>query len=518
MRYIFYFSLALGLIWITPRVLTIQSTTANENEPISDRIAYPLDNPDLTGTWFGIDRTPVEAFTFTLQLVQTNNIITGTHIWSNGPTGTISGTIDGVDVTWTRYDIASSYIANFTGTISDDYRMMGGTWVDNRGHTGIWEVIRPNLAPFAFLNLPYDYTNSNFFDQSRDSSQDGNVGSFFDHLYPTSNDPPNLGLNQALNFNGYDSSQTLPLPSYAIVTDGNDGINFMITAGTPVLSAATGVVTFIGQVSGYCELTNQVETANVIKITHVNYYVSEYWHLSSFATDLVTNTVVTRDIAHPIGYAGDTGCTPGSLLHFVIRNPSGMVVDPYGWRPLPFSAWYGATDPWQQYNADHGGVDAVSHYLWLEPLDTITITHPSISTVLSSPSDEITVTISSGFFPETLRFDLSETLQPALIANVRSLRTFTFFGYTSQNLVITDLDNAVIIDLAGPNADQIHAITQRPLSMPTLRVWDDQLSAWVVVPITWDSLTGHVHAVTTRIGSFALTTTPFYIYLPMTLK
>lgn len=519
MKYIFYFSFALALIWITPRVLSIQSATANENGPIRDRIAYPLDDPDLTGTWFGIDHTENEVYTFTLQLVQTGNGLFGTHVWSNGPTGTILGTIEGVTVTWTRFDSYSIYTANFTGTVSDTYHTMSGTWVDNFSHVGTWQATRSDSPPCTVLDLPYDYTNSNFFDQSRSADQDGNIDSFFDHLYPTSNSLPNL--DQVVNFNGYDSSQTLPLPSYEVARDGNDGNNFLITAGTPVLAAATGTVTFIGQVSGYCELTNQVETDNVIKITHANNYVSEYWHLSSFATGLVTNTVVTRDIAHPIGYAGDTGCTSEPLLHFVVRNPSGIVVDPYGWRPLPFSAWYGETDPWQHYNADNGGVDAASHYLWLEPLAAITMTHPTSSTVLSSPSDEITVTISSGFYCETLRFDLSETLQPVLMANVRSLRTFTFFGFTPQGSVITNLENAVTIDLAGPKAGEWQALTQGLSPEPTLWVWnvrDDQQPAWTVVPITWDSLTGHVHAVTTRIGSFALTTSPPYIYLPMIRK
>jgi hypothetical protein len=344
---------------------------------------------------------------------------------------------------------------------------------------------------------------------------DGNVPGFFDHEYPTLNNPPNLGMDQVIDAYGYDNRQTQPLPSFGILADGSNGINFQVAANTPILAAAAGTVSFRGQVPGYCELTQQVESANVIKITHANGYVTEYWHLSSFAPGLTVGTAVTRDPAHPVGYAGDSGCTSGPGLHFIVRNQAGVAVDPYGWAPLASAALYHSVDPWQIYNADNGDIDAASQYLWLQPLGAFTITTPSTNTVLLAPSGDITFTLSGDFYTDTLRLEWYETLQPASIYGHRSLRTFTFFGFSSEDQPLTQLFTEVAIDLAGPDASEISSFALGEPFTPVLLVWDAQLLAWVDLPTTWDPLTGHVHATGTRIGSFALTIPINMLFLPL---
>jgi murein DD-endopeptidase MepM/ murein hydrolase activator NlpD len=211
---------------------------------------------------------------------------------------------------------------------------------------------QPGITPF--LDLPYDYTGSTFFNESRDTEQGGKVNAYFDHQYPTYCSPPNIGGcsssdTRAVNFYGYDVTQTKPAPPYRVLYNGHDGIDYLIPQETPVLAADSGTIIFAGGISSVCK-DGQTRTANVIKVQHSNGYVTEYWHLSSFAPGISVGATVSRDPSHPIGYVGSTGCSDGPHLHFLVRNPSGIVVDPYGWMPLPDAAWYGQTDPWQQYN------------------------------------------------------------------------------------------------------------------------------------------------------------------------
>jgi murein DD-endopeptidase MepM/ murein hydrolase activator NlpD len=86
------------------------------------------------------------------------------------------------------------------------------------------------------------------------------------------------------------------------------GTDFAAPLGTPVRVTADGVVTFVGQQTGY---------GNVIMVKHDGRYSTVYAHLSRFASE-------TRDGARvhqgdTIGYVGQTGWATGPHLHYELR-------------------------------------------------------------------------------------------------------------------------------------------------------------------------------------------------------
>jgi len=376
---------------------------------------------------------------------------------------------------------------------------------------------QPTTIPF--LDLPYDYISSTFAKESRDTEQGGKVNAYFDHQYPTYSIPPNTpNYPNTVNFYGYDSDQTNPPPPYNVTYNGHDGIDYLVNDGTPVLAAGSGTVTFAGQISGYCWLTRRVEIANVIKVQHDNGYITEYWHLSSFAPGLSPGTTkVSRDPANPIGYSGNTGCSSGSHLHFQVRNPAGIVVDPYDWMPLPDAAWYGQIDPWQQYNADNGVLDATSYYLWIHQLATTTLLSSSAPTVIASTSGSAIATFSVGAYNTALRVQMVEGLHSARISGYRSLYTFSLFGYTTNDIPVTIMDNEITVDVYLAESG-LHLMYASDTVTPTLQVWDAQISTWHELPTTWNPISNTVHATSSRIGTFALVVPEFQIYLPLTGK
>jgi murein DD-endopeptidase MepM/ murein hydrolase activator NlpD len=84
------------------------------------------------------------------------------------------------------------------------------------------------------------------------------------------------------------------------------GLDIGAAAGTPVLAADTGVVSYEGWNGGY---------GNVVILTHGNGYSTLYAHLSGFAVG--GGNRVNR--GQPIGYEGSTGYSTGPHLHFEVR-------------------------------------------------------------------------------------------------------------------------------------------------------------------------------------------------------
>jgi murein DD-endopeptidase MepM/ murein hydrolase activator NlpD len=371
-------------------------------------------------------------------------------------------------------------------------------------------------GPLPIFDLPFDYTN--FADESRDSEQEGKITAYLDHQYPTGYATPNAPTRtNTVNFYGYDSSQTNPPSPYHIEYDGHDGIDYKLPMSTSVLAATTGTVAFVGQSSGYCWLTGKVETANGIIIQHANNYVTEYWHLSSFAPEVQREITVTRDLSHPIGYSGNTGCSDGPHLHFRVRNPSEIVVDPYGWKPLPDAAWYDQTDPWQQYEADHG-ITATSYYMWIHPLETVALVSPSALTVITSTSGQVAATIPAGAYGAPLRVELAEALPSAHVPGYRSLRSFSLFGFTTNDVAVTTLGKKITLDVYVPITNTIQALASNDVATPTIHVWNAQSSTWQQLPTTWDPFTGCARAASSRIGTFALSIREYKVYLPIVFR
>ncbi|QQR40796.1 M23 family metallopeptidase [Devosia rhizoryzae] len=87
----------------------------------------------------------------------------------------------------------------------------------------------------------------------------------------------------------------------------HSGLDFAAASGTTVFSAADGVVSFVGDRSGY---------GKVVEVRHANGLVSRYAHLSAqLAREGQKVTTGT-----PIAKVGSTGRSTGPHLHFEVRR------------------------------------------------------------------------------------------------------------------------------------------------------------------------------------------------------
>lgn len=98
------------------------------------------------------------------------------------------------------------------------------------------------------------------------------------------------------------------------------GIDYAASVGTPVRSAGSGKVTFVGEKGGY---------GNTIEVNHDSSYKTLYAHLNGFAKGLRGGQSVKQ--GQVIGYVGNTGLSSGPHLHFglyrnnVAINPASVV-------------------------------------------------------------------------------------------------------------------------------------------------------------------------------------------------
>ena len=88
------------------------------------------------------------------------------------------------------------------------------------------------------------------------------------------------------------------------------GVDYAAPKGTPIRSAGSGTVSFVGTKSGY---------GKTVKITHGNGLETLYAHMNSFAKNLRAGKKVKQ--GELIGTVGSTGVSTGPHLHFgVYRN------------------------------------------------------------------------------------------------------------------------------------------------------------------------------------------------------
>jgi len=85
------------------------------------------------------------------------------------------------------------------------------------------------------------------------------------------------------------------------------GLDFAAPTGTAVLSAAKGVVSFVGERSGY---------GKVVEVEHGNGLVTRYAHLSAY----LSRKGQQVQIGTPIAKVGSTGRSTGPHLHFEVRR------------------------------------------------------------------------------------------------------------------------------------------------------------------------------------------------------
>ncbi|GMQ82075.1 MAG: M23 family metallopeptidase [Rhodothermia bacterium] len=98
----------------------------------------------------------------------------------------------------------------------------------------------------------------------------------------------------------------------------HNGVDILVRSGTPVVSAADGVILQVSSGSGLGIL---------VKVQHPNAgYVTVYGHLSKVATGMRRGKKVSR--GEIIGYSGNTGLTSGPHLHYEVRDVYGKALNP----------------------------------------------------------------------------------------------------------------------------------------------------------------------------------------------
>jgi murein DD-endopeptidase MepM/ murein hydrolase activator NlpD len=93
------------------------------------------------------------------------------------------------------------------------------------------------------------------------------------------------------------------------------GVDIAVPIGTPVASAAPGVVIGVGE---------DDTSGKFVRVRHPDGSISSYAHLDSI--DVARGDTV--DGGAVLGASGNTGNSTGPHLHFKLRDPSGKVVDP----------------------------------------------------------------------------------------------------------------------------------------------------------------------------------------------
>jgi murein DD-endopeptidase MepM/ murein hydrolase activator NlpD/cytoskeletal protein CcmA (bactofilin family) len=97
------------------------------------------------------------------------------------------------------------------------------------------------------------------------------------------------------------------------------GLDFRGPLGAPIYAAARGVVSFVGQRSGY---------GNCVEVTHGPGLVTRYAHMSAFRTHVGQQVTAGQTI----GVIGSTGRSTGPHLHFEVRISDRPVNPRHSWR------------------------------------------------------------------------------------------------------------------------------------------------------------------------------------------
>jgi hypothetical protein len=113
--------------------------------------------------------------------------------------------------------------------------------------------------------------------------------------------------------------------------------------------------------------------------------------------------------------------------------------------------------------------------------------------------------------------ELAETLMPVRIPEYRSLLSFSLVGYTIDDAPVLKLDAEVTLDV-HLSSGGVETLATDPTIAPVLHVWDPQAADWQELPTTWDPVTGTARATSSQIGTFALSTREYRVYLPLILK
>lgn len=103
---------------------------------------------------------------------------------------------------------------------------------------------------------------------------------------------------------------------------GHNGIDFGIKVGTPILSAASGVVLGTGDTDAAC---NGVSYGKWVLVKHANGLTTLYAHLSVIQVK-AGDTVTSRQ---KVGLSGNTGYSTGPHLHFTVYASDAVQITKY---------------------------------------------------------------------------------------------------------------------------------------------------------------------------------------------
>jgi len=197
------------------------------------------------------------------------------------------------------------------------------------------------------------------------------VTSYFDHHFPDHRwDDTIVILNgeRASAIDGIsDRTPTfrggywLPETRRYVYYDGHNAFDYGTGAGTTILAAAPGEVVFAGSVPSGCDTPLQY-----VYLKHANGYRTSYLHLEGISV----RQGEWVEAGDPLGISGNSGCSLGPHLHFVVVHNS-KFTDPYGWQPAD------VPDPLIEYSGES------ATWLWAPdepPLPVGRLTHPSPGT------------------------------------------------------------------------------------------------------------------------------------------
>ena len=212
--------------------------------------------------------------------------------------------------------------------------LLCGLFLSARGASAE-HLLAPAQAVAPFLYPPYPGT----------ASQE----SIFDHSTPNYTYD-----NRVVAFNGKEARKDCPVPappgvpppvagvcnsgdgiywSYSLADwvayDGHDGVDYGISY-RPVYAAADADQVIS---AGWWDPQNHKLNLGInVRLHHANGYNTYYGHMSAVsvqACGLPGCTFIPHGTM--LGISGNTGLSTGPHLHFLLRNPAGKSIDPYGW-------------------------------------------------------------------------------------------------------------------------------------------------------------------------------------------
>jgi murein DD-endopeptidase MepM/ murein hydrolase activator NlpD len=160
-------------------------------------------------------------------------------------------------------------------------------------------------------------------------------------------DPAIMGGIQCLDYQGR---------RFPFCYDEHDGTDYLLTGGfdamdrgsARIVAAAGGVVTYAidgnydrcsGSVMGGIDCDGNEMLANAVEITHVNGYISRYWHMKRDSVAVAEGDVV--NCGDFLGLVGSSGISAQPHLHFEVMDDRREAIDPYaGDLSQPESYWH----------------------------------------------------------------------------------------------------------------------------------------------------------------------------------